>query len=145
MPLARARGAPLLVRRDRVALSRVLEEELFRSADVLSEGECRAGADGSECYYGSTMITLDLDPVRRSWRGRFDEAARQHFAAVVRGSARVHLRAMRTACAEVARRVSDRPLGTAQVDIRVRLDGEHLYLDVDLEVPLGVSSSSSGR
>ena len=134
-----------MVRRDYATISRNLEEELFRSADVLSEGGCRAGVDGSNTYFGSTMIRFELDSVRRHWRGRFDPAAARRLTETVQGSVRMHLRAMRIAYREVARRVPYRPLGTAQVETRVRLSEKHLYLDVDLEVPLGVSSGSRRR
>jgi hypothetical protein len=52
------------------------------------------------------------------------------------------LRAMRLARAEAARRVPERVLGTAYVETRVWLTDRHLHIDVDLEVPLGVSSAS---
>jgi hypothetical protein len=139
-PLVRAPAGPALVTRGYPILSRNLEEELFRSADVLSEGNCRAGINGCNTYFGSTMIRFDLDRVRRHWRGRFDPAAARQLSESIQGSVRVHLRAMRIAYREVARRVPHRPLGTAQVETRVRLDEKHLHLDVDLEVPLGVSS-----
>jgi hypothetical protein len=139
-PPVRAKAGPALVKRGLPAISRCLEEELFRSADVLSEGTCRSGADGSNSYFGSTMISFELDRVRRHWRGRFDAEAARQLSRSVQGSVRVHLRAMRIAYREVARRVPLRPLGTAQVETRVRLSEKHLHLDVDLEVPLGVSS-----
>ena len=87
------------------------------------------------------MIGFDLDRVRRHWRGRFDPAAARRLMESVQGSVRMHLRAMRIAYTEVARRVPVRPLGTAQVETRVRLSEQYLHLDMDLEVPLGVSSA----
>ncbi len=144
-PLARAPAGPALVRRDFTTISRNLEEELFRSADVLSEGTYRTGVDGGNTYFGSTMIRFDLERVRRHWRGRFDPAAARRLTETIQGSVRMHLRAMRIAYREVARRVPHRPLGTAQVETRVRLGEKHLHLDVDLEVPLGVSSSMRRR
>ncbi len=140
-PLVRSRIAPALIERgEYTAISRSLEEELFASAQVLSEGGCRTGADGNDNYFGSTMITFDLARVRRYWRGPFDEHARNRFVDAIQGSVRVHLRAMRLAYAEVARRVSDKPIGTALIETRMRLTGESLYLDIDLEVPVGVSA-----
>jgi hypothetical protein len=144
-PLVRAPAGPGLVKRGLPTISRSLEEEMFRSADVLSEGSCRRGANGSNTYFGSTMISFDLDRVRRHWRGRFDPAAARQLTESVQGSVRMHLRAMRIAYREVARRVPLRPLGTAQVETRVRLGDRHLHLDVDLEVPLGVCSGLRER
>ena len=144
-PLARALRGQILVRRDRCYVSRALEEELFRLADVLSEGSCRGSGRGHDSYFGSTMISMDLSRIRERWRGDFDDEARQQLAETVDGSVRMRLRAMRLACAEASRRVPDRALGTALVEIRVRLNGDHLHMDVDLEVPLGVSSGSRQR
>ena len=141
-PLARALRAPATVSRHGLSLSRAMEESLFRSADVLSEGGRRGGAEGNESYFGSTMISMDLSRMHEHWRGEFDDRARAQLADAVDGSVRMRLRAMRLACAEAARRVPDRALGTAQVEIRVRIAGEQLHMDIDLEVPLGVSSGS---
>jgi hypothetical protein len=139
-PLARARsGAAFFERSGHVSISRFLEEELFQSAKVLSEGSCRTGSSGNDAYFGSTMITFDLARVGRYWRGAFDKNARERLAHAVEGSVRIHLRAMRLAYAEVARRVSDKPIGTVLVETKVRLSGDFLYLDIDLEAPIGIS------
>jgi hypothetical protein len=66
-------------------------------------------------------------------------ALRAEFVRIVEGSVRVRLRAMRLARAEAARRVRDGALGTAVCDVRVRDDGEHLHIDVDLEAEVRVS------
>jgi hypothetical protein len=137
--LAKARrGAALRVRRGE-ALTREAEERLFHRAEVISEGSVRESR-GIVSYFGSTMITCDLDDLRAAWRGPLDHDARERLARAVAGSVRVRLRIMRLAYAEVARRIPDRPLGTAQVETRVRLEGDRLLLDVDVEVPIGVSS-----
>ena len=145
-PLARATRAPAVMQRGHVVLSRALEEEIFRSAEILSEGSCRSeSAVSHDSYFGSTMISVELDRLKRQWRGDFDPMARRQLAEAVDGSVRVRLRAMRMACAEATRRVRDRELGTAQCEIRVRLTDTQLHIDVDLEVPLGVSSGSRVR
>jgi hypothetical protein len=141
-PLARATRGAMLVRRQAVTVSRALEEELFRAAEVLSEGGCRDDAQLREAYFGSTMISVDLARLFARLRAELDERDRQALALAVEGSARVRLRAMRLACAEATRRVHDRMLGTAQVEVRVRLTPDQLHIDVDLEVPLRVSSGT---
>jgi len=141
-PLARASRAPALVRRGSVCLSRALEEELFRCAEVLSEGGRRAVGGQRDSYFGSTMISVDLERLRPLFRGGLDERSRQLLVDAVDGSVRVRLRAMRLARAEAARRVQDRTLGTAFVETRVRLTERQLHIDVDLEVALSVSSGS---
>ncbi len=144
-PLARALRSPLLVRRSRAVLSRELEQALFQNAEVLSEGNCRAAPEGHESYFGSTMISVPLHELARSARGVLDRAACNELEQAISGSVRIRLRAMRIARAEVARRVPHRVLGTAQVETRVRLSRDELLIDVDLEVPLGVSFSAKRR
>ncbi len=143
--LARARRGARLIVREHVSLSREAEEALFRVAEVLSEGGLRDGARGERAWYGSTMISFDLDRLASEWRGPLDEVTRQRLLRAVEGSVRVRIRAMRLAHHEVVRRNPDGTLGTASVEIRARLAGAWLHVDVDLEVPLGVSSRRSGR
>lgn len=141
-PLARAQRGPAILRRGYSVLSRELEEALFRHADVLSEGYCGASPEAGESYFGSTMISCELDRIALHFRGGLDAAAREEFAMAIDGSVRVRLRAMRMACAEASRRVQHRALGTALVEVRVRMTEAQLHIDVDLEVPLGVSSGA---
>lgn len=126
----------------RTSLSREAEEALFRVAEVLSEGSAR---ESEGAWFGSTMITFDLDRLAGDWRRPLDEDERARLRDLVEGSVRVRIRAMRLACEEVARRLPDRRLGTAQIETRVHLRGGKLHLDVDLEVPLGVSSGRKIR
>lgn len=121
--------------REGFALGPRAEEELFRFAEVLSEGRLEGGA-----FFGSTLVTIDLEKVAPELRGAEGERAREQLLAAVHGSVRVRLRAMRVACADVARRHPDRRLGTATIETRFRLDGSRLLVDVDLEMPVGVSS-----
>jgi hypothetical protein len=144
-PLARAIRNRVLSRHASDVLGRELEQEIFIKAKVLSEGGCRAAPEGHESYFGSTMISVPLSSLARVTRGDLDQNARDQLERAVAGSVRVRLRAMRIARAEVARRVPHRVLGTAQVESRVRLTRDQLFIDVDLEVPLGVSFSAKRR
>jgi len=107
------------------------EEELFRVADVLSEGRVH-----QDSFFGSTLVTIEL--ARLGFTD--DEGVARLFHAVER-SVRVRLRAMRLAQADVARRFPDRRFGTAVVTTRIRLDGLRLLVDVDLEPPFDLSSA----
>ena len=141
--LVRAQRDAFIARRMSAGLTRGAEEALFRHKSVLSEGSLRSfAATGERRYFGSTMITFDLAGLRKHWRGPFGAEQAAELADLVRGSVRVKARAHRIACAEVARRVTDRPLGTAIVEILVRVSGDTLQMDVDLEVPVGVCSSA---
>lgn len=138
--LAKARRNAFIATRSIEYLSRGTEEALFQHLSVISEGAQRHGPDGQLYYCGSTMITFDLEQLGTHWRGPFEAAQRQALLRLVAGSVRVRLRATRIACAEVARRVTERPLGSSVVETSVRLSGNTLQIDVDLEVPVGVSS-----
>ncbi len=118
-----------------VALSREAEEALFRCAERMSEGSVRDASDGAT-YFGSTMFTIDLQRLAQSWRGPLDGPMRERLRRAVAGSVRVRLRAMRIACYDAAHRVPDRCFGTPVVETHVVLKGEHLHVDVDVEVPL---------
>jgi len=144
-PLARAIRNRVLSRHATDVLGRELEQEIFIKAKVLSEGSCRAAPEGHDSYFGSTMISVPLHNLAQVTRGDLDQNARNQLERAVGGSVRVRLRAMRIARAEVARRVPHRVLGTAQVETRVRLTRDQLFIDVDLEVPLGVSFSAKRR
>jgi len=143
-PLARALRGPVFVRRGGIAISRLLEEQLFGAAEVLSEGELRRLGD-RDSYFGSTMIAFEIMRIAGFVSGRFDDDERDQLRRAIEGSVRMRIRAMRLACAEVGRRVPDRPLGTAQVETSTRLTATHLHMDIDVEVPVGVSSRARRR
>jgi hypothetical protein len=144
-PLVKTRATARLVEQRSFRLSHALEEALFQHADVLSEGGMRQLGSGQSTYYGSTMISIELAKLGRFVHGAADETvSRAALLDAIDGSVRVRLRAMRMARAEAARRVHRRALGTALCEIRVSLRGGSVHIDVDLEVPLRVSSRSAG-
>jgi hypothetical protein len=133
-PPVRIRPGVLLERVERSVLGPRAEEELFRVAEVLSEGRVSGTS-----YYGSTLVTIDLSRLGITT----PERARLLFSAA-EGSVRVRLRAMRLAQSDALRRLPDQPVGTAIVSTTVRLDDTKLLLDVDLELPLALSSATVG-
>lgn len=134
------RPGALLRTRDGYALGPRGEEELFRVAEVMTEGRLDGAA-----FFGSALVTIDLERVAPHLRGAEAEAERARVLEAAAGSVRVRLRAMRLALADVTRRHPDRPLGTASTETRFRLEGARLLVDVDLEVPVGVSSRAGER
>jgi hypothetical protein len=123
----------LLCRVERSVLGPRAEEELFRVAEVLSEGRISGTS-----FFGSTLVTIDLARLGIT----DDERARALLAAAER-SVRVRLRAMRLAQSDALRRMPDHAVGTAIVATTVRLDGLRLLVDVDLELPFALSSSAT--
>ena len=145
-PLVKTRAPAFLVRTERVHVTRALEEAIFRHADVLSEGSVRAAAGAAQAtYYGSTMLSVDLGALGAVLRGLPATDAAATILAAIDGSVRVRLRAMRMARAEAARRVHRHTMGTALCEIRMQVSGTLLHIDVDLEVPLRVSSRAVRR
>ncbi len=132
-PPVRIRAGALLRRIEHTVLGPRGEEELFRVADVLSEGRVHGAS-----FFGSTLITIDLV---RLGLGEGEDPARVLRA--VERSVRVRLRAMRLAQSDAVRRLPDRRLGTAVVETRIRLDGARLLVDVDLEQPFELSSTDT--
>lgn len=143
-PLAKASRHAVLLRRTAIQLTRALEEALFREADVLSEGGLRPTGPGQATYFGSTMIRVQIVALLAHARPCQDRAERALLADAIEGSVRIRLRAMRLARAEAARRMHRSVLGTALCEIRVSLTTDQLHIDVDLEVPVRVSSRAKG-
>ena len=142
-PPARASRIKALHRRgERTVLADEAIEELFRTAEVLTEGSL--SADAQPTWYGSIMITFRLDALAA--RGRGLEGAPQMDALVdaITGSVRVRVRAHRIACAQVYARYPDRDVGTANVESRFRREGDRLLLDVDLEAPVALATTRRG-
>ena len=137
-PLVRVRPAALMRRRDGWALGARAEEELFRVAEVLTEGR---EADGA--FFGSTLVSVDLS---RALPGidLADAAVRERVVRAITGSVRVRLRVMRMAETDMGRRFPGRTIGTARTETRFRVEGTRLFADVDLEAPLGAPSGVGG-
>jgi hypothetical protein len=139
-PLAKAERSAVLARRSGVQLTRALEEMLFLEADVLSEGSLRQQTAAAATYFGSTMIRVRIAALLARGRAFANSSDRAALVLAIEGSVRIRLRAMRLARAEAARRVQRSVMGTALCEIRVRDMGDELHIDVDLEVPVRVSS-----
>lgn len=143
-PLAKAVRPLVLLRRDAFHITRVLEDALFREADVLSEGSIRTAPPGQVTYYGSTMIRVRIAALLARGRPLANRAERAALTLAIEGSVRIRLRAMRLARSEAARRLDRSVMGTAICEIRMRDTGDELHIDVDLEVPVRVSSRAKG-
>lgn len=128
-PARAARVRPLRTRGTHTVLTSQVIEDLFRDAEVLTEG----GLAGST-WYGSVLITFELARV-------CDEAELDRVADAIAGSVRVRILAHRLARAHLHERYPDRRLGTAHVESRFRRVDGRLLLDVDLEAPIEVASS----
>ncbi len=125
-PPVSVRPQALLRARQGEVLAPRAEHDLFRIAEVLSEGRAQGDA-----YFGSTLVTFDLG---RLGTCQPDLAVR--VLGPIEGSLRVRLRIARLALEDVARRHPDAHLGTAALETRFRAEGSRIYADVEVEVPL---------
>jgi hypothetical protein len=139
-PLSRARRPPALRRREaRDVLTAHAIDALFRAAEVLAEGELD-DRGARRAWYGTVLITFDLASLAAECRELHGEDALDRVAATVEGSVRVRLLAHRLARSQVTQRYPGREVGTLAVQSRFRRQGAALFLDIDLEAPLGVPS-----
>lgn len=138
-PLVRVRPGALLRERSGWALGARAVDELYRVAEVLSEGRRE-----QDTFFGTTLITIDLVRALGGIGLDVDALVLDRVREAIAGSVRVRLRAMRLAEEDVARRFPDRRIGTARTETRFRLEGTRLYVDVDLEAPIGGSSTAVG-
>jgi hypothetical protein len=98
-------------------------QELFESADAVSEGSVRE-EPGGRIWYGTTSLILPTAA---------HEAAL--FAAVAARNVHVRLRAVRVARREACLRAPGR-LGRLSCETQVRADPQGVRIDVDLQAPL---------
>jgi hypothetical protein len=138
-PLVRVRPGALLRERSGWALGARAVDELYRVAEVLSEGRCEAGT-----FFGTTLVTIELTRALDGLGVDLDPVLLERVEQAISGSVRVRLRAMRLAEEDVARRFPDRKIGTAHTETRFRVEGTRLYIDVDLEASIGGSSTAVG-
>lgn len=139
---AKARRASPFSSPERRAISRHAEEALFESAEILVEGSLDETSEEAR-FYGSVMISVPFEALDASLRGLDDASIRAQFVQCCEGSMRIRLRAMRLACAEVQRRLPGRETGTAMVETKIAASSDELHIDVDVEVPFGLSYSAT--
>jgi len=113
-------------------------DALFGAAEVLAEGSLAGPGPGEATrWYGSVMITFDLDALRAACCDLDDEEALARLLHAVEGSVRVRARIHRLARAEVYRRFPDRTVGTAHIECAFRREGSgRLLMDIDVEAPI---------
>ena len=111
-------------------------DALFVHAEVLTEG----GLDEAGRWFGSIMVTFDLDRLAEQFRGLETDDGREQLLDLASGSVRVRLLGHRLAMREVYRRFVEHPVGTAVIESRFRREGRLLLVDMDLEVPVRAAS-----
>jgi hypothetical protein len=130
-PLARVERISLFEREVKERLSRAALDVLFAAAGVMSEGQ-RAAKGKREAFFGSTMLTFELEAAAVALRDAADARSAQRLAVLLARDAGAQARIKRLAAEECERLASARPR-SLNTDIKVRARGTTVYVDVDVE------------
>ncbi|MGH7285476.1 MAG: hypothetical protein ACRELY_28475, partial [Polyangiaceae bacterium] len=110
-------------------------KELLDAADVVSEGEERADAEGPTWFGSSSLLVL---------LAHSGEKEREFLASLALRDPHVRLLCTRIARREASARASA-PLGRASCEVRAVADPRGLRIDVDLQAPLIVGARRGAR
>jgi hypothetical protein len=130
-PLARVERISLFEREVKERLSRAALDVLFAAAGVMSEGQ-RSARGKREAFFGSTMLTIELEAAAVALRDAADARSAQRLAALLARDAGAQARIKRLAAEECERLSAARPR-SLNTDIKVRARGTTVYVDVDVE------------
>jgi len=130
-PMARALRIPLFQREIREHLSLSAFDVLLAGARILSEGQV-AQQDSGPTYYGSTMVTLDLERSGDHLRGPLDASTAEKLLLLCRQDGAVRERLF-----DVARREATRLAAVAlsdwDIEMTVTRKAARLLIDLDVE------------
>jgi hypothetical protein len=133
-PLLRVRRISLFEREVRERLSRAALDLVFASAAIMSEGQ-RSPRNGKEVFFGSTMLTVELDGLVGALRDACDASSAQRMAALLATDSGA-LGRIRAIAADEAERLGGTRSDSVSTEIRVRARGTTIYVDVDVEAAL---------
>ena len=131
-PMARVQRVMLFEREICERLSVAAIEILLERANVLSEGSRSAAPTAKARWFGSTMITVDVAALGDVVRDPCDARAAARVAELIAGDARVTKRVQRIAGRE-ADRLAGAIVRVRASEVRVRVQGTLVHLDVDVE------------
>jgi hypothetical protein len=130
-PLARVQRIALFEREVRERLSRAALDLVFQRAEVMSEGQQSTRA-GQPIYFGSTMLTIDLESLGPVLRESCDAGTARRLATLIGNDAAVAARVKSIATREAARIAGARLRGIA-TEMKVSSRGARVFIDVDVE------------
>jgi len=130
-PLARVQRIALFEREVREHLSRAALDLVFERAEVISEGQESARA-GQPVYFGSTMLTIDLEALAPQLRESCDAGTARRLATLLSKDAAVAARVKGVAGREAARIAGGR-LKSIATEVKVSARGARVFIDVDVE------------
>ena len=138
-PMAFVRRVSLFQREIRENISPTALNVLLRTAGKISEGQTTT--DGR--YYGSTMLTIDLGQVQACVSDVCDVSTAVRLAQHLSRQGMVHQEVKQIAEKE-ARRIACRNLELQEAEVRVRTEGQRIYVDVDVEGVVAPATAKNG-
>jgi len=130
-PLARVQRIALFEREVRERLSRAAMDLVFERAEVISEGQKSTRA-GQPVYFGSTMLTIDLEALGPVLREACDAGTARRLGKLLASDATVAARVKSIATKEAARIAGGR-LSAVATEVKVNARGARVFIDVDVE------------
>ncbi len=119
-------------------------ELLLEASEQLSEGQVQAEPRDEERFYGSTMITIDLERIADRVREPITPELAHAIADALGASEAFHERMERLGRLEAERRIAMRLPRHSDAEVRLRVVGTSILIDVDIECRL-VKPRAPGR
>lgn len=132
--MAQVRKIPLIEREIREHLSQAALDAVFAHAEVISEGEA-GRAQGKAQFLGSTMLTFDVPALGDILREPADEGTARRLAELLAKDKSLDGRIEAIVRREVER-IAQRPAKQVRGETRIRTQGTHVFLDIDVEAIL---------
>jgi hypothetical protein len=129
--MARVEKIALFEREVRERPSRAALELLFRQAEVISEGQ-QSTRGGQAAYFGSTMLTIDLEALAPSLREACDAGTARRLASQMAGDPSIAAR-VKSIAAREATRIAGGRLRAIATEIKFSARGARVCIDVDVE------------
>jgi hypothetical protein len=133
-PMAQVRRIALIEREVREFLSQAALDVVFARMHVISEGEASA-AGGKRVFVGSTMLTCDVSSLAEILREPTDEGTTRRLAALLTKEPTLERRIQAVVRREVERIAGALPK-SVRGETRIRTQGTHLFVDIDVEASL---------
>ncbi|MCP4677046.1 MAG: hypothetical protein GY854_16335 [Deltaproteobacteria bacterium] len=133
-PLHKPRSIPVLQSVHGLTITMAADELLLEGAEIISEGEVAENETREGVYYGSTLVTINLDREDLELGPASEQPGL--IVNILSASVFFRLRLMRLARMEAERRCAPHLLRGMSAETEIRIDGHELFVDIDIECPL---------
>jgi hypothetical protein len=131
-PMARAERLPLFEREVRERLSTTALDLIVAHAEVLAEGRPGKGPTSRRSFFGSVMITVDLERLGAHLREAPSPSTAERLARELEADARAR-GVLRRLGAKAAGEVAGAAITVHPSDVRIRAEGCRVLVDIDVE------------